>query len=66
VKEILERLEAGGGEEADIGILREHIKYLNYSFCALAPGAMAPLDGLLAHFEDEVREHIKQKSCPFK
>jgi NADH-quinone oxidoreductase subunit F len=66
VKEILERLEAGGGEEADIGILREHIKYLNYSFCALAPGAMAPLDGLLAHFEDEVREHIKQKRCPFQ
>jgi NADH-quinone oxidoreductase subunit F len=66
VKEILERIEAGRGEERDLGILREHIKYLSYSFCALAPGAMAPLEGLLAHFEDEVREHITKRRCPFK
>ena len=66
VQEILQRIEAGGGEESDIGILREHIKYLNYSFCALAPGAMAPLEGLLTHFEDEVREHILKGSCPFE
>jgi len=66
VREILERIEAGGGEERDIAILREHIKYLSYSFCALAPGAMAPLEGLLNHFEDEVREHILKGRCPFK
>jgi len=66
VREILERIENGRGEEADLGILREHVKYLNYTFCALAPGAMAPLDGLLAHFEDEVREHITKGKCPFK
>ena len=66
VKEILERIEAGGGEERDFGILREHIKFLSYSFCAFAPGAMAPLEGLLMHFEDEVREHISKRKCPFK
>ncbi len=66
VKEILARIEAGGGEERDLGILREHVKYLSYSFCALAPGAMAPLEGLLTHFEDEVREHISKRRCPFK
>ena len=66
VKEILQRIEAGRGEEADLGILREHIRYLNYSFCALAPGAMAPLEGLLRDFEDEVREHIVKKRCPLK
>jgi len=66
VKEILERIEAGAGEEQDIGILREHVKYLSYSFCAFAPGAMAPLEGLLNHFEDEVREHILKRKCPFK
>jgi NADH-quinone oxidoreductase subunit F len=64
VKEILQRIEAGHGEERDLELLREHIKYLNYSFCALAPGAMAPVDGLLAHFEDEVREHIDKGRCP--
>ncbi|ACH37207.1 NADH dehydrogenase I, F subunit [Citrifermentans bemidjiense Bem] len=66
VREILTRIETGYGKEDDIAILREHIKYLNYSFCALAPGAMAPLDGLLRHFEDEVREHIVKKKCPLK
>ncbi|BCG45411.1 NADH-ubiquinone oxidoreductase chain F [Citrifermentans bremense] len=66
VKEILTRIETGYGREDDIAILREHVKYLNYSFCALAPGAMAPLDGLLRHFEDEVREHIVKKKCPLK
>jgi NADH-quinone oxidoreductase subunit F len=66
VQDILQRIENGAGEERDLGLLREHIKYLNYSFCALAPGAMAPLEGLLNHFEDEVREHITRKGCPFK
>ena len=66
VREILERIEAGRGEENDIGILREHVKYLSYAFCALAPGAMAPLDGLLNHFEDEIREHIVKGRCPFQ
>jgi NADH-quinone oxidoreductase subunit F len=66
VREILTRMEAGGGVEEDIDILREHVKYLNYSFCALAPGAMGPVEGLLRLFEDEVREHIRRKKCPFK
>lgn len=65
VREILERLEEGRGEEDDIDLLREHVKYLNYAFCALAPGAMGPVDGLLRHFEDEIREHITRKRCPF-
>ncbi|GFO54079.1 NADH-quinone oxidoreductase subunit F [Geomonas sp. Red276] len=66
IKEILQRIEVGRGEERDLEILREHIKYLNYSFCALAPGAVAPLDGLLRSFDDEVREHILKGRCPFK
>ena len=56
----------GQGVAEDIDILREHVKYLNYAFCALAPGAMGPVDGLLRHFEDEIREHIVKKKCPFK
>jgi NADH-quinone oxidoreductase subunit F len=66
VKEILARIEAGGGEERDLEILREHVKFLSFTFCALAPGAMAPLDGLLRSFEAEIREHIVQGKCPFK
>jgi NADH-quinone oxidoreductase subunit F len=41
-------------------------KHLYRSYCAFAPGAAAPVESLLTHFKDEVREHIRQKKCPFK
>jgi NADH-quinone oxidoreductase subunit F len=65
VREVLTRMEQGQGREEDLEILREHVQYLNYSFCALAPGAMGPVEGLLRLFEDEIREHIRGKRCPF-
>ena len=66
VREVLTRIEDGRGEPEDIDMLREHVQYLNYAFCAFAPGAMGPVDGLLRLFEDEIREHIVKKKCPFK
>jgi NADH-quinone oxidoreductase subunit F len=65
VQNILERIEDGRGESRDIHILHEHVKHLNHAFCALAPGAMGPVDGLLRHFEDELKDHITGKRCPF-
>ncbi|HIJ96801.1 MAG TPA: NADH-quinone oxidoreductase subunit NuoF [Desulfuromonadales bacterium] len=64
VVNLLETIESGQGSDEHIEILREHIKYLNYAFCALAPGAMGPVDGLLRHFEDEIREHNRNGKCP--
>jgi NADH-quinone oxidoreductase subunit F len=66
VRHILERIEDGRGEPGDIDLLRDHVRQLNYSFCALAPGAMGPVDGLLRHFEDELIEHISGGCCPFR
>jgi NADH-quinone oxidoreductase subunit F len=66
VREILSRIEAGEGSEEHIAILREHVRYLNYAFCALAPGAMGPVEGLLRLFEDEIREHITLGRCPIE
>ena len=63
---VLETIEAGQGSEEHIAILQAHIKLLNNAFCALAPGAMGPVDGLLRHFMDEVHEHIVKQRCPFK
>lgn len=65
VKDVLARIEAGAGREDHIAILREHVQYLNYAFCPLAPGAMGPVEGLLRLFEDEIREHIVLGRCPF-
>ncbi|AAR36831.1 NADH-quinone oxidoreductase subunit NuoF [Geobacter sulfurreducens] len=64
VKDVLARIEAGAGREEHIAILREHVQYLNYAFCPLAPGAMGPVEGLLRLFEDEIREHIVMGRCP--
>lgn len=64
VVHLLSEIEFGRGSEEYVAILREHVQRLNYAFCALAPGAMGPVDGLLRHFEDEVREHIVTGKCP--
>jgi NADH-quinone oxidoreductase subunit F len=66
VREVLERIEEGKGDPADIEILREHVRYLNHAFCALAPGAMGPVEGLLRLFEEEIREHIRRGRCPLR
>lgn len=66
VMHVLARIEAGQGSEEDITILREHVHFLNYTFCALAPGAMGPVNGLLRYFEDEIREHIARQCCPLR
>jgi len=66
VVSLLEQIEAGDGSAEHIDILREHVKYVNYAFCALAPGAMGPVEGLLQHFEEELREHVTGRKCPFR
>ena len=65
IRDLLTRLESGDGEEDMIPILEDMGKHLWSSYCAFAPGAVAPLQSLLAHFRDEVEAHISQKRCPF-
>ncbi|MFZ7128357.1 MAG: complex I 51 kDa subunit family protein [Desulfobacterales bacterium] len=66
IKDILTRIENGEGEERHIPMLRQMGRHLWKAYCAFAPGAGAPLESLLAYFEDEVREHISGKRCPFR
>jgi NADH-quinone oxidoreductase subunit F len=65
MRDLLWRIENGQGEEAFIDMLRTMCQHLWHSYCAFAPGGIAPIESLLALFEDEVREHIRQKKCPF-
>ncbi len=62
---ILESIEAGRGSEEHIAILQDHTKLLFNAFCALAPGAMGPVQGLLTHFMDELQDHITKGDVPF-
>ncbi len=66
IRELLARIEGGAGEPEHLAILEEMKVHLYRSYCAFAPGAAAPLESLLAHFRDELQEHIQQKRCPYK
>jgi NADH-quinone oxidoreductase subunit F len=66
IRDLLRRIEAGEGRESFVPKLKTMSKHLWSSYCAFAPGAVAPLESLLQHFEEEVMEHIHGKKCPFK
>ncbi len=64
--DILKRIEAGEGEADHISMLESMCRSLWNAYCAFAPGAVAPVESLLAHFKEEVAEHIQQRKCPFR
>jgi NADH-quinone oxidoreductase subunit F len=64
MRDLLQRLEAGEGKEEFIPMLAQMARHMDKAYCAFAPGAAAPVLGLLRYFEDEVREHISQRQCP--
>jgi len=68
VTRILEAMENGNGKEEDIDILNFHTKYLGpgTTFCALAPGAMEPLQSALKYFGDDFKRHISEKRCAWR
>jgi NADH-quinone oxidoreductase subunit F len=66
LRDLLWRIENGDGKEEFIPMIREMADHMDQAYCAFAPGAAQPLKGLLDYFEDEIREHISQRKCPFK
>jgi NADH-quinone oxidoreductase subunit F len=66
IRDLLQRLEEGEGREEFIPMIQQMSKNLWSAYCAFAPGAVSPVESLITYFEDEVREHISQKKCPFK
>lgn len=67
VEEIFNSFERGEGNEHDLGILHDHVDYLGpgRTFCALAPGATAPLGSGLRHFKEDFDQHISKGCCPY-
>jgi NADH-quinone oxidoreductase subunit F len=66
IRELLRRIEDGEGKEEFVPIIRRMSEQMHHAYCEFAPGAAAPVLGLLDGFMEEVREHIIQKKCPFK
>lgn len=68
VEKILLSIEEGSGRIEDIELLEFHAKYLGpgNTFCALAPGAVEPLQSALKYFHSDFKKHITDKKCPWK
>jgi NADH-quinone oxidoreductase subunit F len=66
--QILQAIEAGEGQRADLQRLELHTKFLGpgQTFCALAPGAMEPLQSGLKYFRGDFEKHIDEKRCPWR
>lgn len=68
VEKILKAIEEGNGQAGDLEILHQHTIGLGpgMTFCALAPGAMAPLQSALKYFDEDFESHINEKRCPYR
>lgn len=67
VERILLGLEKGSGSTDDIDLLEMHTQYLGpgNTYCALAPGAMEPLQSALKYFREDFIKHIEKHECPY-
>jgi NADH-quinone oxidoreductase subunit F len=67
VEKILLSIEKGEGRQEDLDILDMHTQMLGpgNTFCALAPGAMEPLQSALKYFREDFEKHIHQRGCPW-
>lgn len=68
VEKILGAIDEGKGEEKDLEILESHTRLLGpgKTFCALAPGAVEPLQSALKYFREDFERHIRDKQCPWR
>jgi NADH-quinone oxidoreductase subunit F len=67
VLEILERITAGEGTEADVELLeRLSDDIIEGSLCQLGGSAPNPVLTTLRYFRDEVMAHVVEKRCPAK
>lgn len=67
-EKLLRGLEDGRGTMDDIATLEEHCKWLGpgHTFCALAPGAVEPLQSAIRHFRNDFEAHVSKKGCPYQ
>jgi len=68
IAKLLRAIEDGDGRPADIDLLTEHTELIRMgrTFCALAPGAMEPLQSALKYFRDDFVAHVSRHRCPWK
>ena len=65
---ILEAVENGQGQMDDLERLAWHARFLGpgLTYCALAPGAVEPLQSALKYFKTDFERHIYERQCPWR
>ncbi len=68
IARVLTAIEEGRGETRDLDILQFHTKAIRpgNTFCALAPGAIEPLESGLKFYRADFERHISEKRCSYK
>jgi NADH-quinone oxidoreductase subunit F len=65
---LLQAIDDGEGRPGDLERLALHSKFLGpgHTYCALAPGAVEPLQSALKYFRGDFERHIRDKRCPWR
>ena len=62
---VLGRIEGGYGREEDLPLMADVSENILFrAFCALADGAVSPIQSTLKYFMDEYEAHIRDGRCP--
>jgi len=67
-RQVLEDIENGAGRSEDLETLAYQVKYIGAignTHCALAPGAMEPLQSAMKYFYDDFVRHVNGGHCPY-
>jgi NADH-quinone oxidoreductase subunit F len=67
-EKMLQSIEDGQGQESDLERLAFICRFAGpgNTFCALAPGAVEPLQSALKYFREDFERHIREKRCPWR
>jgi NADH-quinone oxidoreductase subunit F len=67
IAKMLKDIELGEGQPEYLTILESQARLLGpgRTFCALAPGAVEPLQSALRFFREDFERHIREKRCPW-
>jgi NADH-quinone oxidoreductase subunit F len=68
IEKTLAAIEEGRGVPGDLEMLERHCRLLGpgLTFCALAPGAVEPLQSALKYFREDFERHIRDGRCPWR
>ena len=66
-EKILHAIETGDGQMSDLDRLGHQARWLGpgNTFCALAPGAVEPIQSGIKYFREDFERHIKEQRCPW-